>query len=164
MSGLSIAVVTFAGFLTGSLVEYWVHRAMHRGWILAKAHARHHAANRGKGVIPEFLHYSLGTAPLLAAGFLISVPFGWAWFAGTASYGFFSAYGHQLQHDNPAACFWMPRMPVHHVHHRDRQHDRNFGLAVDWWDRVFGTYEYSAWRTPELDARRASGPLAVKWL
>jgi sterol desaturase/sphingolipid hydroxylase (fatty acid hydroxylase superfamily) len=163
MSALVGLVSFLAGFLVGSLVEYWGHRLMHRGVLLARTHARHHAENRGKGVLPEFLHYLLGTCFLLPLGFLVSIPAGWGWLGGTVLYAFFSAYGHQLQHDNPARCFWMPRMPVHHVHHRDGLHDRNFGLAVDWWDRVFGTYELRAWETPELLAGRSRPLWDLRW-
>jgi sterol desaturase/sphingolipid hydroxylase (fatty acid hydroxylase superfamily) len=36
--------------------------------------------------------------------------------------------------------FWM-RLPVHHLHHHYEMQKHNFGLSVDWWDRVFGTYK-----------------------
>lgn len=160
--GIFVGAV-LAGFLVGSLVEYWGHRLMHRGVILARAHANHHATNEAKGVVPEFLHYLLGTFFLLPLGFLLSLPAGWGWLVGSVFYAFFSAFGHQLQHDNPTACFWMRRMPVHFVHHRHGLSDANFGLAVDWWDRVFGTYRRLEWRTDELE-RDAGRPIwDVKW-
>ena len=93
----------------GSLVEYWGHRLMHAGILLPRCHRMHHEAGEGKGVIPEFLHYVLYTWVLMPWGFLISPRAGWGFLVGALVYGFFSAYGHQLQHDSPAACFWMPR-------------------------------------------------------
>ncbi len=138
-------LIYVAGFVFGSLLEYWGHRAMHSGWILARVHAEHHASGQAKGVLPEFVQYLLGTSPLLLWGFLISTAAGVSFLAGAACFALFSAYGHQLQHDNPQACFWMRRMPVHAVHHRDRMRDANFGLSVSWWDHVFGTYRVVPW-------------------
>jgi len=46
------------------------------------------------------------------------------------------------------------------VHHRDQMWHHNFGLAVDWWDRVFGTYRVES--CDEL-ADESAGPLDVGW-
>lgn len=144
----------------GSFVEYWGHRLMHRGWFLHDVHMEHHSSGEAKGVVPEFLHYVLGTSVFLPWGFLISPTVGWAFVAGSLAYALFSAYGHQAQHDAPARVFWMRRMPVHWVHHRHGMTHANFGLAVDWWDRVFGTYRPVAWDRSEVE--RETGP--VRWL
>jgi sterol desaturase/sphingolipid hydroxylase (fatty acid hydroxylase superfamily) len=39
----------------------------------------------------------------------------------------------------------MPR-PVHYLHHEHHLWKTNFGILVDWWDRVFGTYQHIEWR------------------
>src|SRR5581483_3230173 len=52
---------------------------------------------------------------------------------------------HQLQHERPELCFWLPR-PGHYLHHRHRMWRHNFGITVDVWDRVFGTYRSEPWR------------------
>ena len=163
MNGSEYLIATLAGLVVGSLVEYWGHRLMHAGLILRRAHARHHAENRGKGVVWEFMHYLLGTAFLLPLGFLVSLPSGLGWMSGTVLFAFFSAFGHQLQHDNPRACFWMRSMPVHFVHHRYAQSEANFGLSLDVWDRVFGTYERRAWHTPELEREPARPIWRIRW-
>jgi len=71
---------------------------------------------------------------------------GISFFLGMLFYAAFAAYAHQLQHENPTACFWM-KMPVHYVHHEYKQWHHNFGLGVDWWDRIFGTYKPVEWLT-----------------
>jgi hypothetical protein len=47
------------------------------------------------------------------------------------------------------------RMPLHYVHHAHSQWHHNFGMAFDFWDRVFGTYQPTNWEQdlePEQDA------------
>jgi sterol desaturase/sphingolipid hydroxylase (fatty acid hydroxylase superfamily) len=38
-----------------------------------------------------------------------------------------------------AAAFWMKR-PVHRLHHEGGEVEGNYGILVDWWDRLFGSY------------------------
>jgi len=132
-------------FLLGTLVEYVVHRLMHGRILLGKKHAEHHRDGWGQGWAGEFWDYFVGTALLLWLGFLHSVPFGVGWAAGGLTYACFAAYAHQLQHERPELVFWM-RRPVHHLHHRDHMWKHNFGISVDWWDRVFGTYKVAEWK------------------
>lgn len=93
--------------------------------------------------------------------FLFSWQIGVCCTLGGIAYATFAAYAHQLQHDNPARCDWM-EMPVHTVHHQYNQWHHNFGLAVDWWDRVFGTYQLKQWHAPS-DENSRRGYLAIKW-
>ncbi|HZL98965.1 MAG TPA: sterol desaturase family protein [Planctomycetota bacterium] len=135
----SVAGWLIAGFVFGSLVEYWVHRAMHSRGLFAQRHVEHHRDGWGQGVLPELRTYLLPGAPLLAPPYLLGLPSGLGWSAGCVGFAVFAAYAHQLQHDSPSACRWMA-MPVHYVHHRDQMWHHDFGMTVDWWDRVFGTY------------------------
>lgn len=128
-----------AAFITGSFVEYWVHRLMHTSPLIGERHTDHHRRGEGQGVIPEFFDYIKGSFVAIALPFLISWQVGLAWACGAIVYAAFSAYAHQLQHENPAKCFWM-KMPVHYAHHKYGMWFHNFGLAVDWWDHVFRTY------------------------
>ncbi|MEZ4331935.1 MAG: sterol desaturase family protein [Myxococcota bacterium] len=155
----TFGMALFAGLVVGSLVEYWVHRLMHAGILFARSHAGHHANDSAKGVIPEGLDYLISAALVTPLGFLHSTAAGTGFLVGCVAYAFFSAYGHQLQHDNPAACFWMRSMPVHAVHHRDAMNDANFGLALPIWDHVFGTYRRVPWERPP----DRGGPLAVRF-
>lgn len=130
----------------GTLVEYWVHRFMHN-WLLKKKHAEHHRDGWGQGWLGEFYDYALGTLPLMPAGFLFSVEAGIGFAAGALFYAAFAAYSHQLQHEKPELCFWMSR-PVHYLHHHKHMWKTNFGISVDIWDRVFGTYQKVDWQRP----------------
>jgi sterol desaturase/sphingolipid hydroxylase (fatty acid hydroxylase superfamily) len=60
-------------------------------------------------------------------------------------YATLAAYAHQVQHDRPELVFWLPR-PVHHLHHKHKMWHHNFGILVDFWDRIFGTYKVVEWK------------------
>ncbi|MEM7557107.1 MAG: sterol desaturase family protein [Cyanobacteria bacterium P01_A01_bin.84] len=139
---MQLIVCFISAFIFGSFIEYWVHRLMHLSPKFGSkitAHYDHHRSNTTKGFLNDFLDFSLGALLVLPA-FIISVPVGIITVLGTITFAAFASYAHQIQHYNPTKCFWM-KMPVHYVHHQNNQWDCNFGLAVDWWDRVFGTYK-----------------------
>ncbi|MEO1621942.1 MAG: sterol desaturase family protein [Cyanobacteria bacterium J06632_3] len=149
-------------FVFASFVEYWVHRLMHIYPRIGQVHVRHHKENTGQGFFLELRDYVVGTAPMMATMFLFSWQIGVSCTLGGVAYAIFAAYAHQLQHDNPVKCDWM-EMPVHYVHHKYDQWHHNFGLAVDWWDRVFGTYQpQPSWLGAEEMAVR-SGRMQIKW-
>lgn len=133
-----------AGFVFGSLVEYWGHRAMHAWRWLGKVHWDHHARGTGQGILREYFDYVRGTWWLMLLPFALSLPVGIGWLLGANLFALFSAFAHQLQHQAPEKVFWMP-MPVHYVHHALNQWHHNFGMALDIWDRVFGTYKPLEW-------------------
>ncbi len=149
-------------FIVASLVEYWVHRLMHYSPRFGKRHRDHHRRNEGQGVIWEFRDYVKGACIPMCTLFLINLSTGIAWLLGALVYAAFSAYAHQLQHENPTKCFWM-KMPVHYVHHKYNQWHENFGLAVDWWDRVFGTYKPTEWLTEEEESPAEKGYWQLRW-
>ncbi|NBD16851.1 MAG: fatty acid hydroxylase family protein [Cyanobacteria bacterium] len=157
-----IVLISFiAAFVAASLVEYWIHRLMHVSQKLGERHRDHHRRNEGQGVVWEFLDYVRGGAIAMVLPFFISLEVGSGWLLGALAYAAFSAYAHQLQHENPTRCFWM-KMPVHYVHHKYGMWHHNFGLGVDWWDHVFGTYKLVDWLTEE-ELSQQSGYLALKW-
>jgi sterol desaturase/sphingolipid hydroxylase (fatty acid hydroxylase superfamily) len=166
LAGLTAFLVAL--FL-GTLVEYSVHRLMHAGKILGKKHAEHHRDGWGQGWLGEFRDYSVGTAPLLLGGFLLAYfGLGWTaagvgWVAGGLVYAALAAYAHQVQHERPELVFWLKR-PVHHLHHKHHMWKHNFGIMVDFWDRVFGTYKPMEWnpeRRPFQHPLRAF--FQIKW-
>jgi sterol desaturase/sphingolipid hydroxylase (fatty acid hydroxylase superfamily) len=158
-----VAVIFFvAAFVFASFVEYWMHRWMHASPRVGQRHRDHHRRNEGQGVIWEFLDYVKGSAIAMAIPFLFSVEAGAGWLTGALVYAAFSAYAHQLQHENPTRCFWM-KMPVHYVHHKYNMWHHNFGLGVDWWDHVFGTYKEVEWITEEEQALADKGYLQLRW-
>jgi sterol desaturase/sphingolipid hydroxylase (fatty acid hydroxylase superfamily) len=52
--------------------------------------------------------------------------------------------------------------PVHFIHHKNHMWHTNFGIGVDIWDRVFGTYRLVEWK------REKTYPLwdllTIKWI
>ncbi|MEA5463769.1 sterol desaturase family protein [Leptothoe sp. PORK10 BA2] len=157
---LVFALSFVAAFVFASFVEYWLHRLMHVSPKVGQRHRDHHRRNEGQGVVWEFRDYVLGSAIAMAIPFIFSLTIGLGWALGALVYSGFSAYAHQLQHENPRKCFWM-KMPVHYVHHKYGMWHHNFGLAVDWWDHVFGTYKPMAW--PAEDDLPELSMLAVRW-
>lgn len=146
--------------VVGSLVEYWGHRMMH-GWLLKRKHAEHHKEGFAQGWFWEFLDYLLPTLPIDAVGFLYSWEAGWGFAAGGVAFAAFAAYSHQLQHERPELCFWLIR-PVHYLHHKEHMWKNNFGISIDLWDRVFGTYRLVDWRPTERF--RLRGLFRIKWI
>lgn len=141
------AAWTVGGFVFASLMEYWGHRFMHVvTWGPGKTHREHHARGSAQGVLLEFWDYfKYGWLLMWPPFVFVSMAAGIGWVIGANLFILFSAFGHQLQHENPKKCFWMP-MPVHYVHHAHHQWHHNFGMALDIWDRVFGTYKPLEWQ------------------
>ncbi|MEO1427530.1 MAG: sterol desaturase family protein [Cyanobacteria bacterium J06633_8] len=160
----STAIICFLiAFVLASLVEYWLHRLMHVNRKIGERHRDHHRRNEGQGVVWEFRDYVVGSSLVMLIMFFFSWDAGLGWFLGSLSYAAFSAYAHQLQHENPTKCFWM-EMPVHYVHHKYGMWEHNFGLAVDWWDHVFGTYKpVEEWMGEKEIALSERGYLQLKW-
>ncbi|WP_448572656.1 sterol desaturase family protein [Trichothermofontia sp.] len=162
-SPLATALIWFmAAFVFSSLVEYWMHRLMHASEKIGARHRDHHRRNEGQGVLWEFRDYVRGSFIAMCIPFLFSIAAGSGWFLGALVYAAFSAYAHQLQHENPTKCFWM-KMPVHYVHHKYGMWEHNFGLGVDWWDHLFGTYKPVPWPTEAETCQPARGYLQLRW-
>ena len=140
VSWLHFSVAVLLGLTIGSLIEYVVHRLMHAGKFLTKIHAKHHQTGQGQGWFGEFKGYFLPGLTIMWLGFLVSLPAGFGFLLGTTLYAALAAYAHQVQHENPDLVFWLPR-PVHHLHHSEKMWHHNFGILVDIWDRIFGTYK-----------------------
>lgn len=161
-STLVFSLFFLLAFVFASLVEYWLHRLMHLNPRIGKRHLDHHRRNEGQGFLWEFRDYVCGGALGMFPVFFYAWDAGWGWCLGALSFCLFSAYAHQMQHDNPMKCFWMA-MPVHYVHHKYGMWHHNFGLAVDWWDRIFGTYKPVDWIDAGELAREPRSHLALKW-
>ncbi|EDX83346.1 hypothetical protein S7335_526 [Synechococcus sp. PCC 7335] len=154
-------------FILASLAEYWAHRLMHTMPHLCPSHIEHHQLNTGQGVLGEFRDYVLPGLPFVGLICLLLWKIGLGMVGlshalGALFYAAFAAYSHQLQHDNPAKCAWMI-MPVHYVHHQYDQWHHNFGIAVDWWDRIFATYKPVEWSSTIGKDKSNKGFLQVRW-
>jgi sterol desaturase/sphingolipid hydroxylase (fatty acid hydroxylase superfamily) len=160
-----ISVLAFVGALVaGSLMEYFGHLLMHRRVILGKRHTEHHRTSQGQGFAGEFRDYLLALPVVGWIGFVYSVRAGIAWAAGSVLFGAFAAYSHQAQHQRPELIVWM-RKPIHHLHHRHNSWHHNFGISLDIWDRVFGTYREFDWTPdPAAQPRSMRDFLAIRWL
>jgi len=128
----------------GTLLEYWVHRWMHRQGLAQRRHGGHHQRGQGQGVFGEFRDYMLVGGPFCVLAFCFSLVIGVGFTIGAVGYLAFSAYAHQCQHERPELVFWL-KAPVHHLHHRHHMTRYNYGIAVDFWDRTFGTYQARSW-------------------
>ncbi|AFY39754.1 fatty acid hydroxylase [[Leptolyngbya] sp. PCC 7376] len=166
-----IATFFLLAFLFGSFIEYWIHRVFHVRQShpikkvfpkLGKGHTRHHLGGEGQGFLWEFRNYVLGTCPVMIPMFFISLEAGISWASGIVVYAAFAAYAHQLQHDTPIKCVWMS-IPVHYVHHKYNQWHHNYGIGVDWWDRIFGTYKSQEWIESQELSQSEATMLAIKW-
>ena len=158
------------GFTIGTLGEYWIHRGMHKGGVLAGGHGEHHREGWGQGAFKEFRDYTLGTGIALLIGLPIDVFFltggrlAASGALGGLLHAFFAAWCHQAQHEDPRLLPWMAATPVHFVHHKRQQARHNFGISVDWWDRVFGTYKVdSDWRSLVRTDRPRRWPWQIHW-
>jgi sterol desaturase/sphingolipid hydroxylase (fatty acid hydroxylase superfamily) len=145
-----------------SLLEYVIHRLMHAGAMLGRRHAQHHRDGWGQGFWAELWTYLLPGSMVILPAWFLGIEIGIGWTAGIAAYAGFIAYAHQLQHDNPAACRWMP-MPIHYVHHRDKMWHHNFGMSCDVWDRLFGTYKRVPFGSERPIESERRGALEIQW-
>lgn len=146
---LLLGVGCLGGLFIGSQTEYWVHIFMHKRILLGHSHIFHHEEPWDEHFFQQYKYYLLGWAPMSgafilgfwAAGYLL-VGLGIA--AGGFLWATWVAYAHTLQHEKPELVFWM-RRPIHYIHHTHHLPGYNFGLSVDWWDHVFGTYKAMPW-------------------
>ena len=160
-----ITGVSAFGFalIFGTFVEYVVHRLMHAGKMLHKKHAKHHQKGHAQGWLGEFKDYFLPSLLIIWIGFPISIGAGIGFAIGAFVYASMAAYAHQVQHENPDLVFWLKR-PVHHLHHSQKMWKHNFGILVDFWDKVFGTYKKVDWEpNKKLSEYRFRSFFQIKW-
>ncbi|MFL5342306.1 MAG: sterol desaturase family protein [Gemmataceae bacterium] len=154
------------GVVVGSLAEYGIHILMHRRIFLGRTHRNHHREPEGENWLKQFVYYVAGAmlpsaAVCSACWPLDLLPLGLGTTGGGIAWAAWVAYAHTLQHERPELVFWM-KLPVHHLHHEYEMARHNFGLSVDWWDRVFGTYKPMPWQPPPV--RFSVWPLArIRW-
>ncbi len=163
LGAIEFAIAAFCALLLGSLFEYVVHRLMHWGILHPHGHRWHHDSNETRNYLRDLFDYGIPAGLLCWPGFLVSIGSGFGWMLGAVLYAALAAYSHQLQHANADLVFWMPR-PVHRLHHAHDMTGHNYGILVDWWDRVFGTYRPIEWpRTPPAGGYQLKDYLAIAW-
>jgi len=161
---LEFAVAALAAVAFGTFVEYFIHRSMHWGILHPKGHQYHHETNDPRTYLRDFIDYGMPALMLCWPGFLISTVSGFGWMFGALAYTALASYAHQIQHANADLVFWMKR-PVHRLHHVHDMKDKNFGILVDFWDRLFGTYKAVEWpRTTPPEGYRIKHYGSIPWL
>jgi sterol desaturase/sphingolipid hydroxylase (fatty acid hydroxylase superfamily) len=146
----------------GTLIEYVGHRLMHAGYLFPCQHLRHHMKRGARGWLWEAGEYVLWLLPAMCVGFFYSRQAGVGLVAGGALYCALVGYAHQLQHDHPERTFWL-KEPVHYMHHRHDRGQYNFGILVNFWDRLLGTYKAYGWQPPADYRFTVGGLFQIKW-
>ena len=154
---------TLCLFVLDDLARYIVHRLLHRVPLLWSFHKVHHSATVLNPVTVLRAHpvegilFSLRSA--LVQGLCIAVFFFFfgdqvtlLTVLGAGVFNFvFNLLGSNLRHSPVAIGYWKPLERIfmspaqHHIHHSiaPEHHDRNFGVALSFWDYIFGTFCFS---------------------
>ncbi|WP_166267171.1 sterol desaturase family protein [Marinobacter caseinilyticus] len=137
-----------AAFLLMDFGFYWLHRINHRVRLLWQFHRTHHS-DLNLDASTTFRHHpgefvlNLAIVALATAGLGLTV----AQILPTlVVMRFVELFAHSNLRINPQLDAWLatvivtPR--VHQIHHSDFQPetDSNYGQALTWWDRWFGTF------------------------
>ena len=129
--------------LTTDLANYGIHRALHRVGFLWRFHAVHHSSERLDWLATSRVHpIDLGinivavTLPTYALGEVEMAPW-------LLTFFFVQPF---VIHANarirlPRVAWLLVTPSFHHWHHAadEDAHDRNFGMFLSIWDRLFGT-------------------------
>lgn len=135
------------GFLTWTLAEYWVHRSLLHGPYWMGIHEYHHNHPKHLTVFPwyqipgYFIAIYIGTA-LIARDATTAI------FAGIITGWIIFFAMHHTMHHKPAIVEDFARR--HNAHHKTTT--CNYGITVDFWDRVFGTYRANPVRGPKASS------------
>ena len=163
VSIIEFVLAAIGAFVVGTLAEYFVHRSMHWGILHPQGHRSHHERDDARTYLHDFIDYGSGALLLSWPGFLVSLAGGFGWMFGALAYTALASYAHQIQHANADLTFWM-RRPVHRLHHVHDMTGQNFGVLVDWWDRLFGSYAAIEWpRDMPLRKHRLREYFAIPW-
>ncbi len=151
----SVTVALLGGWAAWTLTEYVAHRwVLHprgRGRLATAASAEHRMHHRHPLAtrLPLRItgHVALWTlalgsvsvvAPVVTGNGVPAPALGFAvgWALGYSVY----ELGHWRTHHRSSQLRWRRDIRRHHlIHHRDPG-GVNYGVTVDWWDRVFGTH------------------------
>lgn len=139
---MPVLVQGLAGWLVGTFVFYWWHRARHAHPVLWRAHQLHHSATRIETLTAFYKHpLEIAFNSLLSAVILFPVLgvelAAAAWFQLVAG---FAKFFHHANLRTPRWTGYLLQRPEHHsVHHELGVHQFNFG-DLTLWDRLFGTF------------------------
>lgn len=140
---LPVAIAGLTGWIAGSFAEYALHRfVLHGPRAFAREHGRHHVRPEKAQLDPlsYFAPFGFqGAAWLLVFAATREAALAHALVAGALlQYSYFRLV-HRLLHIERPAGLLAGLAGFHRVHHeRPRQ---NYGVTVQFWDRLFGTAE-----------------------
>jgi sterol desaturase/sphingolipid hydroxylase (fatty acid hydroxylase superfamily) len=140
MSGLAQG---FLGWLIGTFVFYWWHRARHDVDFLWRVfHQVHHSPSRIELLTSFYKHPVEILADSVISSAIMFVFLGASPEAG-AWFNVFAVLGEYFYHSNLRTPHWWGyfiQRPEHHsIHHQLDLHRFNYG-DITWWDRLFGTF------------------------
>lgn len=154
---------TLVLFVVDDLARYGVHRLMHAVPLLWAFHKVHHSATRLNPLTVLRTHPVEGVVFALRGALVQGVCIGLFVYSfgdrvslimvlGANAVKFaFNALGANLRHSEVPIRYWpwleniLLSPAQHQIHHSEnpRHHDRNFGVALACWDRLFGTHCHS---------------------
>ncbi len=170
---------TLVLFVADDLARYVVHRLMHAVPLLWAFHKVHHSATRLNPLTVLRTHPVEGILFVLRGALVQGLCIGIFVYGfgdrvslvmvlGANAFKFvFNALGANLRHSEVPIRYWpwlenFLLSPVQHqIHHSEdpRHHDRNFGVVLACWDRLFGTHCHSE---PNQELRYGLGPAAAE--
>ena len=138
--------------LAADLVQYWVHRALHRVPALWRFHAIHHSIREMDWLAGSRLHLvdvvvtrALVVLPAFVLGF--AEPALYIWLVIIALQGVLNHVNMRFRLRPIERLLVTPRF--HYWHHAVSPPDRNFAVHFPWLDRLFGTHYLPDGQWPE---------------
>lgn len=163
-SDLSVSLLfTAFYFLLDDFARFYVHRLLHRWPVLWAFHKVHHSAQRLTPLTVlrthpvEMVVFSLRSVFVQAISISVFVFFlgdraDLLTVYGAMMFAFvFNMLGSNLRHSHVNIAYWKPvekwliSPAQHHIHHSisEKHWDKNYGVALSVWDRLFGSFCYS---------------------
>ena len=149
-AGLALTLaLAVAGFITWTLVEYWLHRTFFHWLPPGKlgekmhffVHGVHHTWPKDKYrlVMPPAVSITLYFIFLGIFYPIFGATYVWSWHAGfVLGYVFYDVTHYYLHHYNPKSAYGI-RLKKNHMLHHFKDPDARFGVSNMVWDKVFGT-------------------------
>lgn len=132
------AAMFAVGWVVWTLAEYWIHRSVLHGFYWMGIHELHHKRPRQLSRFPVWQIPSYFLAIYLGV-WVVAGTWTTAVFAGIILGWVMFFMMHHALHHFPQ---YLPAFAVrHNAHHKLTV--MNYGITVDWWDRVFGTFRPS---------------------
>jgi len=156
----AIALQGFSGYVTWTLMEYWLHRTLFHwvpdapwgGQFHFFVHGVHHQwfQDKYRLVMPPAVSLSLAVivfSLLYGIGWVLGAVVSPTWvysvFAGIVlGYTIYDCTHYHIHHHKPMTAIGRALRAHHNKHHHNPKYaEKKFGVSITIWDHVFGTYE-----------------------